>query len=410
MKKKLPAQVLIYPASNGWCLRRSDAEGPIVVPTLDDVAVEAVRDDVQIALALPLKTVLLERMRFPTTDRDEILGMLQLRLEKSLPYPPEEVTSDFSVVSKSGGGSFVLAAALPTRVLEELCEPLRARRMLPFKVGVHAVNAVAACPKNRLVLLLYKEQEQVVIAVVEQGRLSYAQSVPAASAQILGAELPQLLLAAELDGVPSDFRLVCLDQNCADLEPLLGPLLGVPVENVDLDSAEFEERENFNLVPSEWIQERRRVRRSERLRKRLSRVGAVILAVLLVAIAYLVWLQVQVNRLERQLVRLRPELETVRSREDRWKEMGPAIDPTQYPVEIMFQIFQSLPSEDVRITKFTQQLDNFTVEGEAPSAGEVIQFIDTLRDNPELRSYSIESGPPTILPNDHAKFRVFAKR
>ncbi len=389
---------------------RSDAERAVVFPTLEDVAVEGVVDAVQITLALPLKSVLLERMHFPTADLEELRGMLQLQLEKSLPYPPDEITSDFSVVSESAGGSVVLAAALPTRVLEQLCEPLRARKMLPFRVGVHAVNAIAACPKNRLVLLLYREQDQVVVAVVEQGKLGYAQAVPAASAQILGAELPQLLLAAELEGVPSDFRLVCLDQNCADFEPILGPLLGVPVEKVDVESAELNERENFNLVPSEWIHERSRFRRSERLRKQLLRAGFSFLAVLLVAIGFLVWLQVLVNRLDRQLLRLRPELETVRSREDRWKAMGPAIDPTQYPVEIMFQIFQSLPSEDVRITQFTQQLDNFTVEGEAPSAGEVIQFIDTLRDNPELRSYSIESEPPAILPNDHAKFRVFAKR
>jgi hypothetical protein len=409
LKKKPRAQILISPAPEGWRLLRGGGEVPVVFPSLEDAAADIANGTNEITLALPVESVLLERMQFPSTDPDELRGMMHLQLEKTLPYPSDEVTEDFFVVSQSTGGSVVLAAALQTRVLDELCTPLRARQLLPGRVGVYAARAAAACPANRLVLLLYKEQNQIVVAVVEKGKLGYAQTVPAAGAQMLGAELPQLLLTAEMEGVPSEFSLVCLDRACADLAPILGPLLGVPVEKVDLES-EPQAHKNFDLVPSDWIHERRRFQRRERLRLQLARAGAAIMAIVALAAGYIVWLQVRVNRLDRQLLRLRPELETVRLREARWNAMGPAIDPARYPVEILFQIFRSLPSENVRITLFSQRLDDFTVEGEAPSAGEAIEFIDKLRQNPELQSYTFEAGPPAILQNDHAKFRVFATR
>jgi hypothetical protein len=49
------------------------------------------------------------------------------------------------------------------------------------------------------------------------------------------------------------------------------------------------------------------------------------------------------------------------------------------------------------------------VEGEAPTASLAIQYVDALRANPELKEFNISGGPPEILPNEHAHFRIFAK-
>ena len=38
-----------------------------------------------------------------------------------------------------------------------------------------------------------------------------------------------------------------------------------------------------------------------------------------------------------------------------------------------------------------------------------IQYMDALKSNSELNSFHLESGPPEILPNEHAHFRIFAK-
>jgi Tfp pilus assembly protein PilN len=211
-----------------------------------------------------------------------------------------------------------------------------------------------------------------------------------------------------MEGVPSDFSAVLLDRSCSSLQSVLGPLLGVPVEIVSVGTAPVESP--IDLLPAPWIHERRRLRRTERLRARMIKGGAGVLGLLVLAIGYLVWLQFRVNALNRELERLRPELTTVQRRQERWSAVSPAFDPGRYPVEILYQVYQSLPSDEVRITQFSQQLDSFTVEGEAPSASQAIQFADSLRENPALEEYTVEAGPPEILPNDHAQFRVFAKR
>jgi hypothetical protein len=39
----------------------------------------------------------------------------------------------------------------------------------------------------------------------------------------------------------------------------------------------------------------------------------------------------------------------------------------------------------------------------------VIQYVDALRNDPELKQFRFESGNPEILPNEHAHFRIFGK-
>ena len=89
--------------------------------------------------------------------------------------------------------------------------------------------------------------------------------------------------------------------------------------------------------------------------------------------------------------------------------IAPAIDPHRYTVEILYQVSSSLSSEDIRITTYDQTPAQFMVEGEAPTAGSAIDFGDRLKNNPELKDFKFDITPPTILPNEHAQFRIFGK-
>ena len=61
------------------------------------------------------------------------------------------------------------------------------------------------------------------------------------------------------------------------------------------------------------------------------------------------------------------------------------------------------------ITQFSSAPEQFTVKGEAPDAGQAIDFAEKLRAEKELSAYTIESGPPKILSNK-AQFSIFGKR
>ena len=52
---------------------------------------------------------------------------------------------------------------------------------------------------------------------------------------------------------------------------------------------------------------------------------------------------------------------------------------------------------------------SFIVEGEAPTASMAVGYGDALKSDPGLQSFQFESGPPEILPNEHAHFRIAGK-
>jgi hypothetical protein len=138
--------------------------------------------------------------------------------------------------------------------------------------------------------------------------------------------------------------------------------------------------------------------------------GAVYLALLFGAFGYVLWLNSRVKSLDRKIAAADPQIEFVRNRQQRWQALAPAIDPRLYPIELLFQIFQSMPSADIRITTFDQTPTQFMIEGEAPSASLAIEFGEKIKNNSALDMFVFEMAPPVILPNDHAQFRIFARR
>ena len=61
-------------------------------------------------------------------------------------------------------------------------------------------------------------------------------------------------------------------------------------------------------------------------------------------------LRFQASSLDRKIAQDEPTTAFIRRTETRWKALAPAIDPHYYPIEILLQLFESLPSPDVQIT------------------------------------------------------------
>ena len=401
MKKVSAAAALITPDLDGWRV------GGKKYPTLAE-AVAAVPAKGKLHLALPCQDVLLERLKLPSTDRAELSGMLQLQLEKTLPYPVEEVSTDFQVLGEAENESTLLSVAAHSGQLGDLCQPMREAARLPEKITLFAMHVAAACPEDQVVLAIYPEQGKLVAAIVENRKLGWAQTFPGTDVETLMDELPRLLLPAELDGVPTNFSTIRL---ASDLEPLADPLrefFGLPVELVSLDGPMPEPA--GNLLPPAWEADAKRLERSDRLRQQLL-IGAVIWLLLVAgAFIYLAWLKRQEQKIAAELAAARPQLEYITAREARWNALAPAVNPARYTVELLYQLHKNLPSPEVKITELDQQLSQWKVTGEAPSAALAVEFVEKLKNEKELAAWQINAGPPSILPNEHAQFSIFGKQ
>jgi hypothetical protein len=216
-------------------------------------------------------------------------------------------------------------------------------------------------------------------------------------------ELPQLMLAAEMEGVPGQFTSLRLDRELQRLERPLRDLFHLPVLSIAL---EMLPEPQGNLVPSAWQADHRRIERSEQLQQRLL-LGAVLYLVLVAAaFVYLAWLKREAQKIAVQYAAAQPQLEQVAAQQRRWNDLRLAIDPRFYSVEILYLAHRNLPTEDVRITEFMQNAGKWTIVGEAPSVNLAIEYAEKLKVEKDLEPWTIVSAPPAILKGEQARFSI----
>jgi hypothetical protein len=397
------------PAADGWRVDGLDEGGPARVARTMEEAAASLPEEASVSLSLPVSAVLMERMRLPSTDREELGGMVVLQLEKTLPYSGEELTSGFEIIRQEENECDLLAIAVSNEQLDGLCEPLRTRRKLPGRVAIFAIQLAARFPNDEILALIFREADATVLAVAQRGKLVAAHPCATTDREEFLVELPRLLLAAELEGTPVNFTKVLVERELAGWMDGLRQQFGdVGIERVSLDAPLAPSP--VNLVPAGWTEAQRKNEKKAKLRDWLAIAGVIYLCILLAAAAYVIVLQHRVSLVERQVREASPAVDAIGSRRARWSALAPATDPNRYTVELLQQINLSIPSDDLHVTIFDQTApDQFMVEGEAPTADAANLYMDALRNNPDLKEFRFDNGPPQFMANEHAQFRIFAK-
>src|SRR5881227_1742332 len=415
--------IFIIPTAHGWnFLRSSTAASPREavagsagqngswnvrkLQTLGEaVPLLSATDD--FVLGLPVAAVLAQRFRLPSVDPAEFPEMIRIQIEKVLPFSAEDVTTDFELISQSESESVVSAVAIRNEQLAELAAPLLDRGFIPRQVTVYAAQRASTYAPQGNALLIYPEGETLVYAVTENGKLSLARTLENANGEQLQLELPQFRLSAELQGISASFPNVLLDEKCYELRDAVQGILASPAEIVGIELPPAPVK--LNLLPESWRRRRLQLMRQAEWKKRLLWAGGAYGALLFLLLLYLGVMRFQIGWFDRSIKRDAPGTEFVRATEAKWKALAPAIDAHYYPVEILEDLFESLPSADVRITAYNQSARQISVDGEANTAALAYELIDKIKKNPELRAFQFDMAAPRILANNHAQFRVEGK-
>jgi len=324
-----------------------------------------------------------------------------------MPFSREEMTTDSEVISQTEEGSVISAIAVHNEKLNELAAPLISRGLIPSQVTIYAGHRAATHSPEGTSLFIYPENESVVCAIAEQGKVSFTHSLDGADALQLQRDLPQLTLSAELQGINTSSPRVLLAES---LYQFRDTVEGIFATNAELIAVEVPPAETqLNLLPESWRQRRLQLARRKEWTKRLLIGAAAYGGLLLLFLAYLLILKFQVGRLDKKISHDAPRTDFVRATEARWKALAPALDPHYYPIEVLLHLFDSLPSADVRITQFNESARQISVDGEANSAALAYQFAEKVKKNPDLQTFQFELGAPRLLPNDHAQFRLEGK-
>jgi hypothetical protein len=278
---------------------------------------------------------------------------------------------------------------------------------IPKQVTVYASQrATTHAPEGRA-LLIYPEGESLVSAVTENGRLSLTRTLEGVAPEHLQADLPQLALSAELQGIPASFPSVLLDESCYELRDTVQQIVDRRPELVGIETPPASVK--LNLLPESWRQKRVQLARRLEWRKRLLWGAAAYAGLLLLFLFYLGFMRFEAWRLGRSMAHDEPQTQFVRKTAESWKSLGPAIDSRYYPVEILYHLFENLPNQDVRITAYNQTARQLSIDGEANTAALAYQFADKIKKSPGLSVFQFSMADPRILQNGHAQFRLEGK-
>jgi hypothetical protein len=374
--------------------------------TLDD-AIAVVPANAHVELALPCNSVLLERHKFPATDRSELADMLQLQLEKTLPFPVEEVSHGFQVLGQEENESTVLSVAASHAQLDQLCAPLRSNGRLPERITLNALRLASNCPKEETVLAVWPEQEQLVVAIVCDGKLSWAQVIPSMEADAVVAELPGLLITAELEGVNTDFASVRLSPECSHLEPSFELQFRKPVMPL-VDASE--EKPELDLLPSSWQDEAHRRERGEKLKQNLLMAAVVYLLLVAGAFGYLAWTKNQARKLQVEFARLAPKYADIERQMARWKSLEASVNPARSAVEVLHQLTKSRAgNQNLQFTGFNYTPREWVLKGEGTTDAH-FELSQALKKNAELNdTFALEYPNPTNIKDEKASFTITGK-
>ncbi|MBA3386176.1 MAG: pilus assembly protein PilM [Chthoniobacterales bacterium] len=400
----------MLPGAQGWKVVRhgenNDAWDVRGAATLDEVApmLNGTRD---LVLGLPVNAVLAQRLRLPTAEPAEFAEMVRIQIEKALPYSAEEVTTDFEVIEQTAEGSVVCAVAVHNQKLSELAAPLLSRGIIPRQVTVYAAQRAATHAAAGRAFLIYPENDTLVCAISEEGKVGFTRSLEDADANRLERDLPQLALSAEMQGINTSFPVVLLDESLFGLRETVQGLFASRADLIAVEAPPATTK--LNLLPESWRQRRADLVRLAEWKRRIIWAGAAYGALFLLFFIFLTILRLEVGRLDSRIARDEPDISFVKKTETQWKALAPAIDPHFYPIEVLLHLFESLPSADVRITAFNQSARQVQVDGEANSAALAYQFADAVKKNAELKTFQFEMAAPRILTNNHAQFRLEGK-
>ena len=365
-----------------------------------------------LVLTLPLEMGLIQRLSLPPAEPGELREMALIQLEKILPYAVDGVGVAIQEVARTATEVIVAVETVAHDRLLALCQPLIARGCYPARTMFHAVATASTAPAGESSALLYRAAGRYVLGVCEGGRLSFAQGLGAQTPEELSAELPAVLLGAELEGVPTNLSLLRLDERAADAREVLRAALGIPVETFDAEAAASRAGaagawDSGDLSPPGWRAERVRGEKLARLRRRIVVGVGIYLGLLLLGFVALGAMRLRVGWQRARLEKLRPQAAYSQQADARWQVFAPAVDPARSVAETFFQVYQCLPTDgSVLLTAYDQTLDRIELQGEAQQPSQADDFIVKLKARPELRIYRFEAEPPAILPGGHTRFRI----
>lgn len=350
-------------------------------------------------LALPVSQVFCLPLWLNETDAKQFAGIISLQLElRGLqPRGNSPIVFDWSVVTQEGARTLVVVGVLPASMPPEMQSDAYetfdlSARYLPFQEDA---------------LTLWQEQDHLAVAITRGSHLIYYQilSEPRITQRTL-QDLTCVRATLEMQGILTSLRQVVLWTEISPSElAAMRVALQLPIVQAERP-APRSPNPVWKLTPA-VVNQAKKDREIRRWRARGILIALVvyILVIALVVSQYFVT-SYRVDQLRHWQADHEQALSLIHNTETAWGELRLVVDEKNYPLELLFQIQEAIPADQLHLTLFEGDNTHLLIKGEAKNASSAFQFFESLKNNPHLANYTLEMAQPTIASNDLAKFSI----
>jgi len=349
----------------------------------------------KLTFLLPLRCVLLQFLELPTTNEEEIRSMAELQLEKAdLAGSSGQLACE--ILNQRESSSEVLCLILQTRKIDAYYEPFTVNRRWPTYVHLQAEFYARMLPSEHRYLLLYRENQDLILAITARGRLEFAELLAAPEDGSLdGDAINQALWRAELNGHSTSFDQIAVGPGC---EPWSHPLTDYfQAPTVALDVRWPLSAPLRDLSPASWQERERHAQRGQRYRKWLILGGAAYAILLVAAFAWLFYLGQQVSTAEARNERIQAKLIEQAEYEAKWNAWQGAVDPSASALTQLMTVFKALPNEETQLTSFLYTPEEIIIEGEAPSLKDANQTVRNIKKAFIEQGFDVSASMPASV-------------
>jgi len=380
----------------------------------------------QVVLALPLSRLLVQVMKFPAEMRDDLTDAVALQMDKLSPFAGEELSISHEVLSEGETDLWVLGAAMPTIVFEDIGTALQLSKLHIARTDIASLGwfRTLCGPLNlmrpgRRVLLMDMDDGWDLV-VIDHGVPVLMRGLGVIpDTDTLIREITLSFMSAELEAgtlTPSEVLVISAAKPTAEQATRITELLGAPVHHhlppdpdggADGVAIRTYEAATMDLTPAAW----RTAVKEARVNKRVM-TG--------VAIAMVGWAAIMgtlfgvpavykqmTKRTRQQSTQIASAYKQVSDMRERVHLIQSYMSYTNSALEIL-RISTELLPDDITLYGFSYEKgENVKITGEADIPQSVYDYVDAMKKEPLFETVTFTG--PTTTAKGKQKFDLDAK-
>jgi len=376
-----------------WTMRGEAAELDELRPSAGDMIAVPVRRAFSLCLWVPADD--------PAVFRDLVLTQLEMRGLSG--RTREDTAFSWQEIIRAGTEALVQVTVLPAHL---------ASRYWHGDVTEYAVSPLCL-PLDPDAVTIWREQGVWVAAVTRTGKILHFQALAEPDPNgAMALELWMMLAPLEAGNmIETQLPVVFFRQPGEEIDMASWNQSGAHAATLRDFPPPVRPPAPLDCLPLA-VRNLQAVKKKSAQRQRLAFAGAAVyLALVLLLAGQTLWLHWQSRRLQAEIDRDAPAVTSTQEAMNKWQALQATLEPTTYPLEVLFQVAQLLPKDGVRLTLFETNLDRVIIQGEASTLAAAIKLQDDLKKNPELEAlYEWTAEAPKQLPNGSTRFQIDGTR